>query len=108
MQSEYFVSNDSVIRGKHDNKKKSELKLTPPPPGVHITFNKMISIENVTFNIISRVSLGQFPKCSLLDFDKIKMDILEIGWGGVDWIGLGQDRGKWRALVNAVMNLRVQ
>jgi hypothetical protein len=39
--------------------------------------------------------------------DNIKMDLLEIGWGGVDWISLAQDRDKWRALVNAVMNLRV-
>jgi hypothetical protein len=40
--------------------------------------------------------------------DNIKMDLLEIGWGGVDWmIVLAQDRDKWRALVNAVMNLRV-
>jgi hypothetical protein len=39
--------------------------------------------------------------------DNIKMNLLEIGWGGVDWIGLTQDRDKWRALVNAVMNLRV-
>jgi hypothetical protein len=37
----------------------------------------------------------------------IKMSLLEIGWGGVDSIGLSQDRDKWRALVNAVMNLRV-
>jgi hypothetical protein len=36
----------------------------------------------------------------------IKRDLLEISWGGVDWIGLVQDRDKWRALVNAVMNLR--
>jgi hypothetical protein len=35
------------------------------------------------------------------------MDLLEIGWGGVDWIALAQDTDKWRALVNAVMNLRV-
>jgi hypothetical protein len=35
-------------------------------------------------------------------------DLLEIGWGGVHWIGLAQDRDKWRALVNAVMNLRVR
>jgi hypothetical protein len=39
--------------------------------------------------------------------DNIKMDLLEIGWGGVDWIGLAQDRDKWRALVNVVMSLRV-
>jgi hypothetical protein len=35
------------------------------------------------------------------------MDLGEIGWGGVDWIGLAQDIDKWRALVNAVMNLRI-
>jgi hypothetical protein len=39
--------------------------------------------------------------------DNIKMDILEIGLSVVDWIGLAQDRYRWRALVNAVMNLRV-
>jgi hypothetical protein len=39
--------------------------------------------------------------------NNIKIDLLEIGWGGVDWIGLAQDRDRWRALVNAVMNLRV-
>jgi hypothetical protein len=37
----------------------------------------------------------------------IKMDLLEIGWGGVDCIGLAQDGDKWRALVNAVMNHRI-
>jgi hypothetical protein len=39
--------------------------------------------------------------------DNIKMGLLEIGWRGVVWIGRVQDRDKWRALVNAVMNLRV-
>jgi hypothetical protein len=39
--------------------------------------------------------------------DNIKMDLLEIGWGSVDWIGLAQDRDKWRALVSAVLSLRV-
>jgi hypothetical protein len=39
--------------------------------------------------------------------DNIKMDLLEIGLGVVDWIGLAQDRYRWRALVNPVMNLRV-
>jgi hypothetical protein len=37
----------------------------------------------------------------------IKMDLLETGLSVVDWIGLAQDRYRWRALVNAVMNLRV-
>jgi hypothetical protein len=37
----------------------------------------------------------------------IKMDLLEIGLNVVDWIGLAQDRYRWRALVNAVMNFRV-
>jgi hypothetical protein len=39
--------------------------------------------------------------------DNIKMDLQEVGWGGVDWTDMAQDRGRWRALVNAVMNLRV-
>jgi hypothetical protein len=39
--------------------------------------------------------------------DNIKMDLLETGLSVVDWIGLAQDRFRWRALVNAVMNLRV-
>jgi hypothetical protein len=36
---------------------------------------------------------------------RVKMDLREIGWGGVEWIHLAQDRDHWRALVNAVMNL---
>jgi hypothetical protein len=39
--------------------------------------------------------------------DNIKMHHREIGWGGMDWIDLAQDRGQWRALVKTVMNLRI-
>jgi hypothetical protein len=40
--------------------------------------------------------------------DNIRIDLGEVGWSYVDWIGLAQDRNRWRALVNSVLNLRVQ
>jgi hypothetical protein len=39
--------------------------------------------------------------------NNIKMDVREIGWDGMDWIDLAQDRDRWRALVNTVMSLQV-
>jgi hypothetical protein len=39
--------------------------------------------------------------------DNIKMDLQEVEWGDMDWIDMAQDSDRWRALVNAVMNLRV-
>jgi hypothetical protein len=49
-------------------------------------------------------TLGR-PRCRWID--NIKMDLLETGLGVVEWIGLAQDRYRWRALVNVVMKLRV-
>jgi hypothetical protein len=62
--------------------------------------------------VFSRVSywpegkrpLGR-PRCMWVDNNK--MDLREIGWDGMDWIDLAQDRDQWTALVNTVMNLRV-
>jgi hypothetical protein len=39
--------------------------------------------------------------------DNIRMDLGELGWGDVDWIGLAKDWNRWRAVVNSVLNLRV-
>ena len=39
--------------------------------------------------------------------DNIRMDLQEVGCGYMDWIGLAQDRDRWRTLVSAVMNLRI-
>jgi hypothetical protein len=39
--------------------------------------------------------------------DNIKMDLIEIGWDGMDWMNLAKDMDQWRALVNTVMNFRV-
>jgi hypothetical protein len=39
--------------------------------------------------------------------NNIKIDLREIGWGGLDWIDLAQDRDQWTATVNTVMNFRV-
>jgi hypothetical protein len=45
------------------------------------------------------------PRCQWLD--NIRMDLGEVGWGDMDWTGLAQDKNRWRALANSVLNLRV-
>jgi hypothetical protein len=52
---------------------------------------------------VGKRPLGR-PRCRWED--NIKMDLQEVGCGGTDWIALAQNRDRWRALVNAVMNLR--
>ena len=52
---------------------------------------------------VGRVHIG--PKRRWVD--NIRMDLQEVGGGYMDWIGLAQDRDRWRTLVSAVMNLRV-
>jgi hypothetical protein len=45
------------------------------------------------------------PRCRWVD--NIRVDLVEVRWGDVDWIGLAQDSDRWRALVNSVLNLQV-
>jgi hypothetical protein len=45
------------------------------------------------------------PRCRWVN--NIKMDLRNIGWDGMDWIDMAQDRDQWRALVNTIMNFRV-
>jgi hypothetical protein len=45
------------------------------------------------------------PRCRWVD--NIRMDLREVGWHDVDWIGMAQDRNRWRELVNSVLNLQV-
>jgi hypothetical protein len=51
----------------------------------------------------------KLPACinDVNNTDDIKVDLREVGWDGWEWIDLAQDRDRWRAYVNAVMNLRV-
>ena len=52
-------------------------------------------------------NLGERDHLGYLAFGGSKMDLQEVGCQGMDWIELAQDRGRWRVVVNAVMNLRV-
>jgi hypothetical protein len=51
--------------------------------------------------LVGKRPLGR-PRCRWVDNNR--MDIGEVGWSDVDWIGLAQDRNRWRAVVNSVLN----
>jgi hypothetical protein len=61
--------------------------------------------ERRVYNVLVGKPEGKRPKRRWED--GIRMDLREIGLGGVDWIRLAQDRDRWRAVVSALMNLRV-
>jgi hypothetical protein len=74
---------------------------------------KFFIIFSVSDNCAYRVLMGKpegkgllgSPRCRWED--NIKMDLWDVGYGGMDWIELAQDRDNWRARVNTGMNLRV-
>jgi hypothetical protein len=78
-------------------------------PGVYLSCAALLN--NFTKRILILVGNpeGKRPLGRLRSrwVDNIKMDLKELGWDGGDWIDLAQDRDQWRALVNAVINLRV-
>ena len=70
------------------------------------SFHVIISfvISTLVYVYVTSSPLGR-PKRRWVD--NIRMDLQEVGCGYMDWIGLAQDRDRWRTLVSAVMNLRV-
>jgi hypothetical protein len=65
---------------------------------------KMIACRILVRKPDGKIPLGR-PRPRWMN--NIKMDLRVIGWDGMDWIDLAQDRDQWRALVNTVMNFRV-
>jgi hypothetical protein len=61
--------------------------------------------NNNSYRILVGKPEGKRPRRRWVD--NIKIDLREIGWDGVDSMGMSQDRDQWRALVNTVLNLRV-
>jgi len=72
---------------------------------VVLYFNNCEFVRNYQFIYIYKIPLGR-PRSRWLD--NITMYLQEVGCGYMDWIGLAQDRDRWRTIVSAVMNLRVQ
>jgi hypothetical protein len=74
-------------------------RLAPSSEHYRITWNYFAALDTC--------SRGSQAVCKHFPEDNIKMDLQEVGWEGVAWIDMAQDRDRWRDLVNAVMNLRV-
>ena len=70
----------------------------------HLTFYASAMIFKSLIFFLPLILLIIF---NLIMVDNIRKDLQEVGCGYVDWIGLAQDRDRWRTLVSAVMNLRV-
>jgi hypothetical protein len=66
--------------------------------------DRMGEKRNLYRLLVGKRPLGR-PRCRWVD--NIRMDLGEVGWGDVDWICVAQDRNRWRALVNSVLNLRI-
>jgi len=64
-----------------------------------------IGEERVVYRFLVGKPEGRRPRCRWVD--NIRIDLQEVGCGYMDWIGLAQDRDRWRTLVSAVMNIRV-
>ena len=64
-------------------------------------------VKYADVGILRYSSSTYFQVSYLIHRDIVRMDLQEVGCGHVDWIGLAQDRDRWRTLVSAVMNLRV-
>jgi hypothetical protein len=69
----------------------------PSSLGVGRGVNKHFTVTKLLRTIYTSLEPGRI----------LWMDLGEVGWGDVDWIGLAQDRNRWRAVVNSVLNLRV-
>jgi hypothetical protein len=69
-----------------------------------------MSEERVVYRVLLRKLEGRRPigRPRRRWVDNIRMDLYEVGCGYMDWIGLAQDRDRWRTLVSAVMNLRIR
>jgi hypothetical protein len=80
----YFQWNETVTCGRYGGKESAYRVLVGKPDG--------------------KRTLGR-PRCRWED--DIKMDLQNVGWGEMYWIALAQDSGRWRDLVNAVMNMRI-